>query len=154
MFNGFHNRDLQNTGSSFQPDYTHLNDFLKNVGVLSDHDNVELEEKIHMEELTAILKECSSNKAPGLDGLPYEFYIAVWDIIGEEFKDIIQCQLDRNCIVNSNRIGATRLVSKVSGVPSTGELRPITLLNADYKILSKLLVFFFYILFLTQYLTR
>ena len=34
----------------------------------------------------------------------------------------------------------TRLVPKVDGVPSVDELRPITLLNCDYKILSKWLV--------------
>ena len=140
LFNGFHNRDLVNIGSSFMPDYSHLDEFLNNIGVMSDHESVELEEKIQMEELKLILKECSSNRSPGLDGLPYEFYVAVWDIIGEEFKDVLQCQLDRNSIVESNKIGATRLVSKISGVPSTEELRPITLLNVDYKILSKLLV--------------
>ena len=34
----------------------------------------------------------------------------------------------------------TRLVPKVDGAPSVDELRPITLLNCDYKILSKWLV--------------
>ena len=34
----------------------------------------------------------------------------------------------------------TRLVPKVKGVPSVDELRPITLLNCDYKILTKWLV--------------
>ena len=43
-------------------------------------------------------------------------------------------------MVESNKMGATRLVSKVSGIPHVDELRPITLLNSDYKLLSKLLV--------------
>ena len=34
----------------------------------------------------------------------------------------------------------TRLAPKVDGVPSVDELRPITLLNCDYKILTKWLV--------------
>ena len=52
----------------------------------------------------------------------------------------MQCQLDRVRIVESNKHGVTRLAPKVDGVPSVDELRPITLLNCDYKILTKWLV--------------
>ena len=48
--------------------------------------------------------------------------------------------MDRFSILESNRIGATRLIAKVAGVPQVDEFRPITLLNTDYKLLSKLLV--------------
>ena len=37
-------------------------------------------------------------------------------------------------------VGATRLGPKVAGVPQIDELRPITLLNCDCKILTKLFV--------------
>ena len=55
-------------------------------------------------------------------------------------KETFQCQLDRKSVIDSNRIGATRLAQKVKGVPDVEELCPITLFNADYKILSELLV--------------
>ena len=87
-----------------------------------------------------VLKKCARNKSPGLDGLPYELYQATWDIIGLDFVQVLQCQLDRAKLVESNRHGATRLTSKVDGIPSIWELRPITLLNCDYKILSKCFV--------------
>ena len=57
-----------------------------------------------------------------------------------EIMEIFQCQLNRKSIIDSNKIGATRLAPKVVGIPEVGDLRPITLLNADYKILSKVLV--------------
>ena len=47
---------------------------------------------------------------------------------------------DRKRIIESNKDGVTRLAPKVNGVPAVDELRPITLLNCDYKILSKWLV--------------
>ena len=43
-------------------------------------------------------------------------------------------------MIGSDQHGATRLASKVDGVPAVTELRPITLLNCDYKILSKCFV--------------
>ena len=53
---------------------------------------------------------------------------------------VLQCQLDRMKLVESDTIGATRLISKVTGTPRVDELRPITLLNCDYRILSKIMV--------------
>ena len=58
----------------------------------------------------------------------------------ETFLKILQCQLDRERLIDSDKIGATRLISKVSGIPTVQDLRPITLLNCDYRILAKLLV--------------
>ena len=76
-------------------------------------------------------------KSPGLDGLTYEFYRAVWDLIGTWFVEVLQVQLDRLKLIESDKMGATKLASKVDGVPRVDELRPITLLNCDYKLLTK-----------------
>ena len=92
------------------------------------------------DELDYVIKSCCNNKSPGLDGLTYEFYKKTWNIIKDVFMDVLQCQLDRLRLIDSDKIGATRLLPKVLGVPQIDELRPITLLNCDYRILSKLLV--------------
>ena len=101
-------------------------------------------EKLHedaaFEEIDDIIKQCDNNKAPGLDGLSYEFYKATWELIRVIFVMVLQCQLDRIKIVESNTIGATRLSYKVAGIPQVDELRPLTLLNCDYRIVSKFLV--------------
>ena len=107
---------------------------------MDNNDSNIMSKNVEMEELDTILKHCKNNKSPGLDGLPYEFFKAVWSTIGSDFLKIIQCQLDRIAIVDSNKVGATRLLPKVIGTPQVDELRPITLLNTDYKILAKLLV--------------
>ena len=93
-----------------------------------------------MEELEGIIGGCNCNKSPGLDGLCYEFYQETYSIIKNDLLQILQCQLDRGKIIESNKDGVTRLAPKVKGVPSVDELRPITLLNCDYKILSQWLV--------------
>ena len=53
---------------------------------------------------------------------------------------MLQVELARFKLIDSDRHGATRLASKVDGVPAVTELRPITLLNCDYKILAKCFV--------------
>ena len=99
-----------------------------------------MEINLTIDELELVVHSCATNKAPGLDGLSYEFYKCTWDIIKDTLLQVLQCQLDRGKIVQSNTVGATRLIPKVEGVPSVEELRPITLLNSDYKILAKILV--------------
>ena len=75
-----------------------------------------------------------------LDGISYELYQKMWHILGKDLLEVFSCQLEKKEIVESNLIGATRLASKVNGVPAVDELRPITLLNCDYKILAKVFV--------------
>ena len=140
LFNGFHISNLVDTGSSFVPDYSNFEEFVEHIGQMSDEESRDMLRGIEIDELEGIVKECKFNKSPGLDGLSYEFYKVVWPVISNVFKDILQCQLDKKMIVDSNRRGATRLLPKVKGVPQSDELRPITLLNSDYKLLSKLLV--------------
>ncbi len=40
---------------------------------------------------------------------------------------------------SSLRRGVVQLIPKVAGVPTVAQLRPITLLSTDYKILTKML---------------
>ena len=141
LFNGHHDRNGDDTGLPFVPDFTDLPDFLADVGKLSQASQNNLVKSLTYEQVNlVILKKGEKNKSPGLDGLPYEFYKTTWGIIGHDFVKVLQCQLDRVRLVESDHHGATRLTSKVEGIPAVWELRPITLLNCDYKILSKCFV--------------
>ena len=140
LFNGHHDANLVDTGVPFVPDHTFLNEFLEGLGKLTDHDSSKLQADISLDEMTSIVENCENNKSPGLDGLSYEFYKAVWQVIAVDFVEVLQCQLDRQRLIDSDTVGATRLTSKVAGVPQVDELRPITLLNCDYKLLTKLFV--------------
>ena len=137
LFNGYHDTSLVDTGSPFVPDYLGLDSYLNGLGSLPDFVRDELEKEMSIEELREIVKESENNKSPGLDGLSYEFYKTTLDLIQDDLLEVFQCQLNRKRIVDSNKDGVTRLAPKVDGVPSVDELRPITLLNSDYKLLSK-----------------
>ena len=141
LFNGHHNKDLVDTGRPFAADETHLQDFLSELGKLSPESKANLVKELTFEQVKEVIKkECDYNKSPGLDGLPYELYKSTFDIIGQDFTRVLQVQMARFRIIESDQHGATRLTPKVEGVPAVTELRPITLLNCDYKILSKCFV--------------
>ena len=129
--------DLSNAGVPFVPDYSGVDEFLDGISPLPDVVRDGLTNVMTMGELEDIVKSCDANKSPGLDGLTYEFYQATFDVIKNDLLSVFQCQLERRKIVDSNIEGVTRLGPKVDGVPAVDELRPITLLNSDYKILSK-----------------
>ena len=141
LFNGHHDRNLIDTGQSFIPDNSGLPDFLSGLGKLSPENQIKLAEDLTFAEVVEIiLHECDNIKSPALDGLPYEFYKATWDVIGEDFTKVLQTELVRFKLIDSDKHGATRLASKVDGVPGVTQLGPITLLNCDYKILAKCFV--------------
>ena len=56
LFNGYHNTNLINTGSSFVPDYTNVGIFLESLEALSDHDRDELEHGMNIDELEYVIK--------------------------------------------------------------------------------------------------
>ena len=140
LFNGYHRSDLSLNSVPFVPDNTLLDEFLLDLPSLEPDVAECMHENINIDELDDIIKNCSSNKAPGLDGLSYEFFRRTWSIIRSVFLRVLQCQLDRLELIESDKTGATRLIPKVTGIPQVDELRPITLLNCDYRILAQLLV--------------
>ena len=74
LLNGRLDKNMQDTGRQFEPDYTHLEDFLSNLSALSPASQAALEAELSFEELELILKTCPYGKSPGLDGLTYKFY--------------------------------------------------------------------------------
>jgi hypothetical protein len=140
LLNGRHDCNLLDTGHSFIPSYEHLPEFLTGLPTLSEASRQMLVSPLQKEELKDVLKECQKGKSPGLDGLSYEFYRATWDVIGEDFFSALKAVLASALLPQSDRHGVTRLIIKVLGVPSVLDLRPVTLLNCSYKLLSMVLV--------------
>ena len=139
LFQGHHGKNGVDTGKMFTPDFTHLQDFLKDIGSLQDESRDNMETEVNLEEVERVVEESQCNKAPGLDGLTYEFYKRTIQLIGPTLRRIFWCQMEKEKIIESNTVGATRLASKlddITQVPKINEMRPITLLNNDYKLMS------------------
>ena len=96
------------------------------------------------QELRAALRQCARGKAPGLDGLPYEFYAAFWPrletLLLAAVNAAFAAQHDPQAM-SALLVGLIVLIHKGSGRPTDRLVgyRPITLLNCDVKLLAKAL---------------
>ena len=79
-----------------------------------------------------------SNKSPGSDGFPAEFYKVFWNDISTLFVNAINCSFQKGQLSVTQRHGIiSRLPKKDKNPLFLKNWRPITLLNCDYKIASK-----------------
>ena len=90
------------------------------------------------------LWDLARGKRPGTDGIPPEFYRMYWEELGQELCAVLNEAFDDleefPRLSRSQRRGFTVLIYKGKGDrDSVVWYRPITLLNADYKILAKAL---------------
>ena len=136
LLNSRHDRDLRDTGRPFVPSHVHLPEFLTGLPTLSEESRELLVAPLEMVEIEIVLKQCQRGKSPGLDGLSYELYRVAWEVIGNDFFSALRLVLATALLPESDQHGVTRLIVKVLGTPSVLDLRPVTLLNCSYKLLS------------------
>ena len=79
------------------------------------------------------------NKTPGLDGLPAEFYLALWSVLGSDLVDVLNFAFRVGFLSVSQRRGLINLVFKADDRTLLKNWRPISLLCVDYKIGSRAL---------------
>ena len=87
---------------------------------------------------TAVLR-CGNNKSPGPDCLPAEFYKEFLDLIDTELAAVLNEAADNGELPPSMLLGEITLLYKKKDPRDVRNYRPITLLNVDYKILTKVL---------------
>ena len=86
------------------------------------------------------MQELTSNRAPGLDGIPIEFYKTFWGDIKDIFLDSIIFAHETGQLCESQYQGVITLIPKPEKeLLQITNYRPITLLNCDYKIVAKVL---------------
>jgi hypothetical protein len=79
----------------------------------------------------------STNKSPGADGLPAEFYVSFWPLIGGDLVRVLNHGNDCGVFSTSQRRGVISLVHKKGEWFLMKNWRPISLLGVDYKIASR-----------------
>ena len=85
------------------------------------------------------MKALNTNKSPGIDGLLIEFYLKFYNIIKNEFCEVLCNSLKINCLTESQRKALIILLFKGGDIRLISSWRPISLICVDTKILSKLI---------------
>lgn len=98
-----------------------------------------LDEEITPEEVTAAIKGLNLGKSPGPDGIPLEVYAKYEDILGPQLRKMYVASLERGQLPDTLYDTSIVVLLKPDKNPlECGSYRPISLLNLDYKILTKI----------------
>ena len=89
------------------------------------------------EEAFAALKGMARGKSPGSDGLPVEFYLKFWDILGSDLVDVLNASYQSGLLPFSQREALISLIFKKGDRLLHKNWRPISLLNVDYKLCAR-----------------
>ena len=88
------------------------------------------------------LSKLPNGKLPGEDGLTAEFFKKFWPLLGQLMTDCFNLSYERGELSNSQRHGIIRLIEKKGKDRRyVKKWRPISLLNVDTKIVSKVFVY-------------
>jgi exonuclease III len=107
---------------------------------LSESQSNELMHPISIAEIEKTLLQCQKKKSPGPDGLTYEFYVKNFSSIGAELEKLFNIFLNNPSTIPKNFTdGTIILIPKSKKIETVNDLRPISLLNCDYKLFAKIL---------------
>ena len=106
---------------------------------LSSDQALSCEGQMTLDEMTFALKKMNSNKASGPDGLSVEFYVKFWDRLGPYLCRVLYAYYHAGEMCESMKTSNTRVIFKKGDRKNLKNWRPISLLNVNYKICSKVL---------------
>ncbi|KAJ4920723.1 hypothetical protein JOQ06_022553, partial [Pogonophryne albipinna] len=125
--------------SEYNEDDGGFNLFCRGLPTVSEETNKELDGPLTEEEQCAALKSMQGGKAPGIDGLPPEFYKTFWDFLKEDLMDLFNESFNDSFLPLSCRRAVLTLLPKKGNLQEIKNWRPVSLLCTDYKLLSRAL---------------
>ena len=113
-------------------------DLLSKVSArLSVEQYASCEGELSVEECLSALQVMARRKTPGNEGLPMEFYVKFWDVMGSDLVRVLNFCLVNNKLSKSQRRGVISLSFKKGYRLDPKNWQPISLLNVDYGIASR-----------------
>ena len=126
--------DLYQSNASIQFNLTRS----PNDPTITEDDKKSTESPITLDELFDAIMTLKSDKTPGMDGLTIEFYRKFWKNLSPALYAMYNDAFSKGVLPLSTRRGLISLLPKKNkDTRIIKNLRPLTLLNNDYKILAK-----------------
>lgn len=124
------------------PDLEQMENFFKGLPIktIKVSDAAKLELPITKEEIISAIQAMQSGKTPGPDGFSTEFFKKFSSELAPALLEMFNDSLERGILPTTLRQATISLILKKDKDPlDCGAYRPISLLNVDVKILSKVL---------------
>ena len=106
---------------------------------LDNQDIDRLGNEITEQEIHTAIKDLNKNKAPGIDGIPIEFYQTFWQVIKFELINVIKNISTGTFLKNNQRQAIITLIPKGGDQSLLKNWRPVSLICCDVKVVSKIL---------------
>ena len=141
-------KDILNSFKSFyselyneEPVDASLNHFfLDNLPQVTPDDNTFLGRHIEKCDIIKALQAMQPNKSPGSDGLSRSFYLKFFHLLGDTLCSVINLAYENGELSRSQKLSYITLICKDDTRADEMKCyRPISLLNIDYKIFSKVI---------------
>ena len=81
----------------------------------------------------------AKGKSPGSDSLLVEFYVAFWDLLGEDLVNVFNASLEAGLLLFSQSEALIALIFEKGDRQDHKNWRPIGLLNVDCKLCARVL---------------
>ncbi|CAL1403132.1 unnamed protein product [Linum trigynum] len=101
--------------------------------------NANLTAVVLPEEIRRTVFGMGSKQAPGSDGFTGKFFKAFWEIVGDSVIDAVSSFFETSRMLRSFNHTWLTLIPKVDQVESIRQLRPISLCQFVYKIITKIM---------------
>lgn len=132
FYENLYNNEL---GAEYRSD----SEFFNDLPQVSEEVNAEIAGALSLSELYKALQGMESGKAPGIDGLPVDFYKTFWLELRVDLLEVLNESLAEGQLPLSCRRAVLTLLPKKGDLTDIKCWRPVSLLCSDYKLLSKTL---------------
>jgi hypothetical protein len=106
---------------------------------ITEQDQSDLNKVVTSKEIHKAITDMKNEKSPGEDGIPKEFYLAFYDDLEEILIELYNNIKFSKRQPKSHKNAIIKLIYKKNNQKDLKNWRPISLLNVDYKILTKIL---------------
>ncbi|XP_074315189.1 uncharacterized protein LOC141651372 [Silene latifolia] len=98
-----------------------------------------LVQPVRVQEILDALRSIDRNKSPGVDGYTSGFFLDAWNVVGQDFKNVVLELFQKGALPKAANTTLLVLIPKMETPLSVKDFRPIACCTIYYKIVSKIL---------------